>query len=323
MIKHYIRHIILLIIITPWLSESKAQVEMLTNQYAFQDFHLNPAKIIKDKNVLNLFYRNQWVLFKNSPKMYSVSSNIRVLDNFYVGGIINKTDFGGAYSSMFYQLNAAYRINLGQKFHSISIGEGFKVSHLRTNYANLLLTDEADPKFPQQALSTAHIDFTAGIFYRYDFFKAGIAINSINGIIDRNKSIPFSDALNADIGFLFKHKDRSYAEIDQSTQLNFRGRLNQFNNLQLEVIFDCYATPAFSFGAGYRHDVNNVYSKFYAGNSLIAHFTIRIADLSNNKKMIFGFGSEVNAFNQSLDMANTGTYEGVLAFEKHHNIKSK
>jgi type IX secretion system PorP/SprF family membrane protein len=300
-----------------------AQVDMLTNQYVFQDFQLNPAKIIKDKNSLNFYYRHQWMQFNNSPKLYSLSSNFRILDNFYTGVIVNKTEFGGSYSSYMTQLSAAYRINLGEENHSITIGEGIKLTQLTSNYSKLILSDQSDPQFPLSPARGYFTDFTAGVFYRNKFFKSGVAVNSILGITDESKSLPYNSSINADIGILIKHKDRDYSEIDQSTQINFRGRLNQFNNLQLEAIFDCYATSSFSFGAGYRHDINQAYPKFYGGNSLLAHITIRISNLSPEKKIVFAFGTESNAFNQRLDVANNGTYEGVIAFEKYNKRKKR
>ena len=307
------RNILLIVIFILITSSSFGQTDFLFNQYSSIDFLFNPAKVASDKNGFYISYHNQWYNFKNNPKFYSASGHLAVNKNFYVGAGINKSDYGGAYSNLSYQLLTSWKgILSSNKEHYFCIGEGIKLNQYSSDFSDLLLINNNDPEFPQTIQVDKKIDFSAGIIYRFKRLKLGVSSNSLIGLVRMNNEFPYNKTINADLGFLFHKKSNKDHDENGSTQINFRGRFIDLNLMQIESIIDFYPSPNYGFGFGGRYDLNQI-----QGNSVIFHVIIKFAkDNWKGKKLLIGGGPELSVFNTSLDESNDGTYELMLGFEK-------
>lgn len=298
---------------------SFGQTDYLYNQYNSLNFILNPAKVADDKNGVYLYWRNQWLGFKNNPKFYSASGRFSINESIYLGAVLSKNDYGGAFSNSSVQLSTAWRGKLSGEGHFFSLGVGCKGGQLNSDFSKVILLDQNDVEFPQSVIKKNYLDFSAGFLYRYKFLKVGFSSNSLNGLLAEKKEFPFSKTINAELGFLLNKDKSKESESDGITQINFRSRFNDSKILQVETIFDYYASPNYAIGCGFRLDfMKNM------GNSVLFHILIKLSkDNWKGRKALLGIGPEFAIFNKSLDNSNKGSYEGFLGYEQPVKKKTK
>jgi len=298
---------------------SFGQTDYLYNQYSSLNFLLNPAKIANDKNGVYVFWRNQWLGFKNNPNFYSASGNIAINKSIYVGAIISRNDYGGAFSNNSFQLNGAWKGKIQNEGHFFSLGGGFRGGQFNSDFSDVVLLDQNDIEFPQLLIKKNYVDFCGGFYYRFKFLKAGFSSNSLMGLLGEKRELPYSKSVNAELGFLLNKSKIKESESEGITQLNFRGRFSDLNILQLETIFDYYPSSNYAIGCGLRLDF-----KEQMGNSLLFHLLIKFSkDNWNGGKALLGFGPEFTVFDNNLDRNNKGSYEGFLGYEKPVKTTSK
>jgi type IX secretion system PorP/SprF family membrane protein len=114
------------------------------NLLKFNRFLINPtfSSVREDQSYVNLFHRNQWVQFEDSPELYFAS---------YSGRIGDRTGFGlglyqqklGVISNFGILANYAYGVRLNEK---MNLTFGFNLSYFSSGLdSNQILSGEVDP----------------------------------------------------------------------------------------------------------------------------------------------------------------------------------
>lgn len=292
-------------------SFSYGQSDYLYNQFVPLDFILNPAKVANEKNGVYLFWRNQWSGFKNNPQFYSASGHFLIHNNLYLGGVISKNDYGGAFSNHTIQISTAWRGRLPGEGHFFSLGIACKGNQLKSDFSDIVLLDQNDLEFPQSITMKNYIDYSAGFSYRYKFLKTGLSSTSLIGLLGEKKEFPYNKTIIAELGFLLNKDKNKESNSDGITQLNFRSRFSDSKVWQVETLFDYFASANYGIGCGFRFDFRE-----NKGNSIIFHILFKLSkDNGKGRKALIGFGPEFSVFNNSLNQSNKGSYEGFGGYE--------
>ncbi len=194
--RYWILALVILIIISPIISSSHAQVSPLSDQYLLNPFLTNPAIAGTERYMpLRLSTRQQWIGINQAPSTQSVSIHrrIRAKDvRFTPRGFINKgnNSFGkvgigggffnysyGAISHTGFNLAYAYHIFLGKGRLAFGLAPSFFQYSL--NKTGFILPDMNNPdplvsNNPNESLY--FIDANAGMHYYTDNNYAGLSV---------------------------------------------------------------------------------------------------------------------------------------------------
>ncbi len=296
-------------------SNLKSQIEHKFNSYIPLDFQINPAKIENNKNCIYLFHKSQWIRsFSDIIKFYSVSGHFKLIDNFFIGGSINRNSFSNSFSNNIFQLSSAYKGNFSQDNHYISLGIGAKFYNSNYLTKKLVLFDINDPQFLNSNLNYQNnrFDFSSGLFYRNNSFKISIANTNLLSYL--NKSVNQFNDFIFELGFLFKATEKSNNYYDELSQINFRIIKSEINyrRIGLEIFYDYYASTNYALGIGYRQ---NFKEKLKISNTEFNSIFFRVLfKIGKKEKFTFGLGHDINIGMETGTLPSS--MEGLVGFEK-------
>jgi type IX secretion system PorP/SprF family membrane protein len=206
MMKHFIFHIVLFMLVVPVLAQQQATLD----QYMFNGLAINPAYAGSHEALsVTTLFRFQSVGVPGAPMTQTLSAHSPLLkQNIAVGflmvhdkiGVTDQLGFNGVY---------AYRLTLSrtrEKTRVLSMGLQAGLTSYKANYTELTVYDPDDPAF-RQDIRTVRPNFGFGIYYYTDRMYAGISLpHLMNNIFDDQGSIETINQTNPIIlngGYVF------------------------------------------------------------------------------------------------------------------------
>lgn len=175
------KKIILLLFISSFLFNAKAQQDSQFTQYLFNGIHINPAYAgYKDDIYIQSFYRSQWDGVKGAPRSFSVAADGAFNDGNVGLGLILSNDQLGAQSYLSAYANYAYRIRLGDDEASqLAFGIAAGLMQLGLDGSKLEGYRPGDELIPIGSQTNTVPDARFGIYYANKTYFAGLSATNV------------------------------------------------------------------------------------------------------------------------------------------------
>ena len=254
-----------------------AQQISLYDHYYFNPTIYNPAFAgNKETSNIMILSRNQWLGFKDSPKLNALTIDGNIFNEKMGLGAMIYSDTKGINKTIGGNLMYSYRINLSEKSH-LNFGVTFLFVSKKINFTDATVQDVSDPTLLNSQESKTNFNGDFGIAYFNGKFELGLTMNQFLS----NKSTYFTEFGN-DISYTPSYhfinsikytftlnKEKGILIAPQSIV-----RYTKNAPLQYEVNTNLYYKKMFWIGAAYKHDyavsVNagiNILQKFDIGYS--------------------------------------------------------
>ncbi len=223
----------------------KGQMYPLSDQYLNNLLAINPA-FAGCQNALSatLFYRNQWVGFKDSPKSQGLSVHTPVKnDRIGLGLVIDRSSYG-IFRETRIIANYAYRTELHNG--KLALGLGFGASFNNMAWNELKATDPNDQQLLNTPVTQVLPNFSFGAYYYTRKYFIGLSLpmlfsHELNSATGKYKTVNlFSEynyfltgGLYFDIchgvkvlpSFLLKYQPNHSPQVDFNAQIILRDRI--------------------------------------------------------------------------------------------------
>ena len=150
---------ILIIIFTYFSIQIHAQHVPIVTQFELNKNLINPAAFSGDELTVNLFYRNQWLGFDDSPTTMGINA-VKKFNNMNFG-VFLINDKAGVFEQNTIHLNYAYDLQVAEKL-KLSFGISGGLDLYAINYPELSLRQAGDPFLMTDKNNTALPDFNLG-----------------------------------------------------------------------------------------------------------------------------------------------------------------
>jgi type IX secretion system PorP/SprF family membrane protein len=285
-------HIVFVLLLTSVFSYAQQLPQF--SQYMYNTIAINPAYAgSREKMVINLLGRNQWVGIEGAPITQTLSAHTIIPNtNFGVGlSVIN--DKLAFENTTYVFTDLSYTVNLTDKYR---LAFGVKLGASKYSLDNELLNDpqyNGDP-FLNNLNFEWSPNFGAGLYFRSDYFYLGLSIPKI---------IDYGNRTNID-----------YVAIDRASYYFNGGYLMRLNN---KVQFKPTFLVKYTNGAPMTVDIN---ANFLLNETLwlgaFYRFTEAVGVMANlkvNDNLSFGYAYDYLV--SDLNPYSSGSHELVLNYE--------
>jgi len=283
-----------------------AQHFPLVSQFEENKNLINPAAVIEDDLKVNLFYRNQWLGFDNSPKIIGLNSLMKYRNmNF---GLFILNDKAGIFEQNTIHLNYAYALKLNETL-SLSFGISGGLDIYALNYQDLNMNQDNDPFILANKNNTPLPDFNIGLYLHSNTdeekevfssnvqrkFYAGFSIQHILDVITENQVAKNDSYLlkhyNFMGGYLFP------AGSDLGIEMNFLLKYVSNVPFQGDIGFRAIYKNQYWAGLTYRssNDIIMKLGLYISNKILIAYsFDLVTSNIPNKTSHEFILGYKIN-----------------------------
>ena len=156
----------------------KAQNQFHLTQYMLHQPFINPASMGAFNNFNGaLFYKAQWVSFKEAPRLQGFNVNSPLKDGRNHLGLSFINDKIGIHTSMDISANYAYGVPIGTQ-SKLSFGLSAALKLVQSDYSTLE-TISPDPEFQEDSPLLAMPNFKFGTYIHHPRFYIGAAIPNL------------------------------------------------------------------------------------------------------------------------------------------------
>lgn len=268
------------------------QITPVTGQYVLNPLTINPA-FAGSRGALNIatFYRKQWVGVKGTPETLTLNIDAPFSDQNIGLGLIIVSDKIGVTKENQFNINYAYKINMGESILSFGLGTGVIVTN--TASSDLIVIDPGDEIFLTDSRNFVVPNFSFGIHYSINNYFAGFSIPrflSYRFDFDRNKYVinygisNYSYLFNS--GYVFEISPKF--KFFPSTLFRYSS-VSTVEKFQYDINAHFYFFDRFWLGASYRN--NRSFAglfQFQPNNQLRIAYTY---DFGISKLGRYGYGS--------------------------------
>jgi V8-like Glu-specific endopeptidase len=320
--KFQIAWIVCLLLI-PFLG--MGQNEFYYNQYQTIRFLNNPAELTFSRHNGVYFYRrDQWLNSPvQSPSLSILCTQFNLSKTVDVGLSATQYSSGKTFKSTVYQAHMAWKGRLGGGVSYLardnkyfSFGSSIKFGSISSDFSNLLLTDNNDPKLTGGIISKNYWDIASGIAVKLNWFNFGASMNSLRSSQqDFRLQYLFKPIVTYNLGFNFQDIKVGANPVNlkrPSFQIN--ARRVDFSYWQGESLFSFYLPlgseanlniNSVSAGIGVRRDFYN-----QLNNSIICQLSFTFG-----KKSRFVFAVSPEFYSAPLGRTSTGNAEFLVGYE--------
>lgn len=286
---------------------SKAQHFPLISNFELNKNLVNPAAFIEDDIKVNLFYRNQWTGFEDSPRTMGINGMIKFRNMNFGLFIIN--DKAGIFEQNTIHLNYAYDLSLNEKL-KLSFGISGGVDIYALNYQELNMGQDNDPFVLANKNNAPLPDFNVGLFLHSNIddekevfsstsfqqsFYAGFSIQHILDVITENQ-VAKNDS------YLLKHYNFMggyYLPVNKDLGLDANVLLKYVSDVPFQADLGFRAIYKNSYWGGFTYrSSNDIIMKlglYISNNILIAYsFDLITSDIPSRTSHEFIVGYKLN-----------------------------
>jgi len=170
------------------------------SEYELNKNILNPAAIFDNNPTINLFYRNQWAGFEDSPTTAGFNATYKTDKSAFGAFFIN--DNAGVFHQNIFHLNYSYSLQVSNDTYlNFGLSGGFNMYGI--SYQELILTNPDDPYIPETQSSAFLPDINFGTVFtnirnysdyafaslarRYPIYYVGLSVQHLLGVIANNE----------------------------------------------------------------------------------------------------------------------------------------
>jgi type IX secretion system PorP/SprF family membrane protein len=234
---------ILILFVTFFVSQTKAQEEIIYDQYYFNYYLVNPAIAGAERCThLMLTGKFQWVGLQDAPMTQTFSFRTRILNNVGLGAYVYNDRNGYSYRQGG-QLTFAYHIPLSENSgyfmkersyeRQLSFGISAKVNHF--NFSDLLFSpDNAGDIVIDNGGSDKGFYFNAnfGTYFIWDNFFAGLSATNL--IPSKMVEFGSDEPIPPLSAFFFTGYDINMSH-EMTLEPNVMFKMNELTNKQLDI----------------------------------------------------------------------------------------
>lgn len=176
---------------------------------------LNPAAIFDKKTTINLFYKNQWLGFENSPATAGFNIALKYENSGFGAFYLN--DKAGVFNQNIFHLNYSYALQVSSEtFLNFGLSGGFNVYGI--SYQNLELHDPNDPYISSTKQSSFLPDLNFGLIFsniqntsdfsfsslakKYPVYYVGGSVQHLLGVLTDDNIVKNNTYMNRHFNFL-------------------------------------------------------------------------------------------------------------------------
>jgi len=221
------------------------QMFLVSDQYIMDALDINPAFAgCYDALSTSIFYKNQWVGFKDAPKSYILSVHTP-LNHSKVGlGLLVERNSIGIYKETNILANYAYRMKFENGRLALGLGLGVTLSNYAWN--ELVANDPADAALINNPTSAVLPAISMGAYYYTKKYYIGLSMpfflsqkmdqsggevtikndfSLYNYFINGGYNIEFADQIKLQPSILIKYNPTNGAGVDFNTYINLKDRI--------------------------------------------------------------------------------------------------
>lgn len=174
------RYFLLFISVLLSLSESRAQLTPVTDQYILNPILINPAHAgLRGSMNVAAFYRRQWAGIKGAPETITLIADAPFSENKIGLGFSIMSDKTGVTRETSFNTYYSYRIQVGGGDLSLGLKAGLLTTN--TRFSELLVLEPGDESFLQDSRVFVVPDFSFGAYFSRDRYFAGFSIPRLIG----------------------------------------------------------------------------------------------------------------------------------------------
>jgi S1-C subfamily serine protease len=301
------------------------QNDFYYNQYQTIRFLNNPAELTFSRHNGVYFYRrDQWLNSPvQSPNLSILCAQYNLSKTIDAGISASQYTSGKTFKSTVYQLHIAWKGRLGGGVSYLardnkyfSFGSSVKLGSVSSDFTNLLLTDNNDPKLVGGIISKNYWDVASGVAFRLNWFNVGASINSLRSSQqDFRLQYLFKPVVTYNVGFNFQ--DFKVGVLPNNLKrpsIQFNARRVDYSYWQGESLLSFYMplgieknlnVNSVSVGLGIRRDFFN-----QLNNSIICQLSFTFG-----KRSRFVFAVSPEFYSAPLGRTSTGNAEFLVGYE--------
>lgn len=290
----------ILCIIIPF--SAYGQLHPLSNQYIFDALVINPAYSgSKEALSTSILYRNQWVGFKGSPEMMTLTVHAPLRNEKIGLGLLIINDKIGVTSETSIVANYAYRMDVFNGKLALGLGAGLIL--INTAWSDLEAVDRDDELLMNNSPSFVLPDFSIGAYFNTNKYFIGFSLplflnHRFNPMTNKfklnNDFSEYNYLING--GYVFDVK----SDVKVSPSLLIR--YNPGNSPQVDINSHIIFADKLWIGASYR-----------SKNTLIGIFQYQI---NNQFRVAYSYDFDLG----KLGRYNNGSHEIMLRYEFSYMI---